>query len=65
VRWTPGWELSSRVESSTVGSQLGSCSEIGDGQRGREAVDMEAEGYMALEAVTRQRLVKKQQTEKI
>jgi hypothetical protein len=38
--------------------QLGSCSEIGDSQRGREAVNTEVEGSTALEAVTRQRLVK-------
>jgi hypothetical protein len=55
------------VKSSDAGSQLvhlGSCSEIGDSQRGREAVNTEVEGDKALEAVTRQRLVKTQQTEK-
>jgi hypothetical protein len=53
--------------SSAVGSQLvqlGSCSEIGDSKRGREAMNMEVEGSAALEDVTRQRLVKTQQTEK-
>jgi hypothetical protein len=44
----------SRIESSAVGSQLGSCSEIDDSQRGREAVNTEVEGSTALEAVTRQ-----------
>jgi hypothetical protein len=55
------------VLSSAVGSKLvqpGSCSEIGDSQRGREAVNTEVEGSAALEAVTRQLLVKTQQTEK-
>jgi hypothetical protein len=52
------------VVSSAVGSQLfqlGSCSEIGDSQQERKAVDMEVEESTALEAVTRQRLVKTQQ----
>jgi hypothetical protein len=44
--------------------QLGGCSETGDSQRRREAVNTEVEGFMALEAVTRQRLVKTQHTEK-
>jgi hypothetical protein len=44
--------------------QLGSYSEIGDSQQGREAVNTEAEEATALEAVTRQWLVKRQQTEK-
>jgi hypothetical protein len=44
--------------------QLGSCSEIGNSQRGREDVNTEVEGSAALKAVTRQRLVKTQQTEK-
>jgi hypothetical protein len=47
----------SRVESSAIGSQLvqlGSCGEIGDSQRGHEAVNTEVEGTTALEAVTRQ-----------
>lgn len=44
---------SSRIESSAVGSQLESCSEIGDRQRGREAMNAEVEGSTALEAVTR------------
>jgi hypothetical protein len=51
-----------------VGSQLDqlrSCSEIGDSQKGHEAVNREVEGSTALEAVTRQQLVKTQQTEKI
>jgi hypothetical protein len=38
--------------------QVVSCSETGDSQGGREAVDMEVEGSTALKAVTRQRLVK-------
>jgi hypothetical protein len=45
-------------------AQLGSCTETGDSQRGREAVNTEVEGSTALGAVTRQRLVKTQQTEK-
>jgi hypothetical protein len=48
----------------SLGVQLGSCSEIGDSQRGREAVNTEVEESTALEAVTRQRLVRAQQTEK-
>jgi hypothetical protein len=44
--------------------QFRSCNEIGDSQRGREAVNTEVEGSTALEAVTRPRLVKAQQTEK-
>jgi hypothetical protein len=44
--------------------QLGSCSEIGDSQRGREAVNTKVEGSTALKAVTRRRLVKTQQSEK-
>jgi hypothetical protein len=53
--------------SSAVGIQLvqlGNCSEIGDSQRGREAVNADVQGPTTLEAVTRQRLVKTQQTEK-
>jgi hypothetical protein len=42
--------------------QLRSCSEIGDSQRRREAVNTDVERSTALEAVTR-RLVKTQQTE--
>jgi hypothetical protein len=53
----------SRVESSAVGNQLGTCSEIGDSQWGCEAVNMAVEGPTALEAVIRQP-VKIQQTEK-
>jgi hypothetical protein len=59
--------VSDLVMSSAVGSQsvqLGSCSEIGESQRGREAVNTEVEGSTVLEAVTRQRLVKTQQTDK-
>jgi hypothetical protein len=58
------WLENDLVESSTVGSQivqLGSYSEIGD--RRREAVSIEVEGSTALAAITRQRLVKTQQTE--
>jgi hypothetical protein len=44
--------------------QLGICSEIDDNQRRREAVNTEVVGFTALEAVTRQRLMKTQQTEK-
>jgi hypothetical protein len=54
--------------SSEAGSrlvQLGSCNATADSQRGREAVNTEFEGSTALEAVTRPRLVKTQQTEKI
>jgi hypothetical protein len=43
--------------------QLGNSSEIGDRQRGREALNMESEGSTALRAITR-RLVKTQRTEK-
>jgi hypothetical protein len=39
-------------------------SEVGDSQREREAVNTEVEGSTASEAVTRKRLVKKEQTEK-
>jgi hypothetical protein len=52
---------------SAVGGQLvqfGSCSEISDSKRGLEAVNKEVEGYTALGAVTRQRLVKTKQTGK-
>jgi hypothetical protein len=52
--------------SSEVGSQLvqlGTYSEIGDSQRGSEAVNTEVEGSTALKAVARQRLVKTQQSE--
>lgn len=44
--------------------QLGSCSEIGSSKQGCEAVNMEVERSMTLEAITRQRLMKIQQTEK-
>jgi hypothetical protein len=50
-----------------VGSQLVQleiCSETGDSQQRHEAVNMEVEGSMALEAVNGRRLVKTQQTEK-
>jgi hypothetical protein len=53
------------VENSVFGSQLvqlGSSSETGDSQQGREAVNTKVEGSTALEAVTG--LVKTQQTEK-
>jgi hypothetical protein len=59
--------VSDIVESSAVGSQLvqlENCSEIGDSQREREAVNTEVEKSTTQEAVTRQRLVKIQQTEK-
>jgi hypothetical protein len=55
------------VVSSAVGShlvQLGNCNATGDSQRGPEAVNTEIEGYTVLEAITRQRLVKTQLTEK-
>jgi hypothetical protein len=52
----PSWVESSAVRSQLV--QLGSFSE-----RGHEAMNMEVEGYVALEAITRQ-LVNTQQTEK-
>jgi hypothetical protein len=58
--------VSDLVEISAVGSQLvqvGSCSEIGESTRGFEAVNTEVEVSKWLEAVTRQRLVKIQQTE--
>jgi hypothetical protein len=54
------------AESSAVGIQLvqlGSCSEIGDSQRGRDAVNTEVEGSATFEAVTREQLVKTQETE--
>jgi hypothetical protein len=53
----------SGVESSRAGSQLGSCNETGDGQRGREAVNTEV-ASTALGALSRRGLVKTQQTEK-
>jgi hypothetical protein len=61
VRWS---EVSDIVEISAVGKQLvqfGSCC---DSQRGLEVINTEVEGSTALEAVTRQLLVKTQQTEK-
>jgi hypothetical protein len=54
--------VSSAVESQLV--QHGSCSEVGDSQRRREAVNTEVERSTALKAATRRRLVKIQQTEK-
>lgn len=45
--------------------QLRSFSEIGDRQQGHEAMNTEVEACTALEAVTRQRLVKTQQTKKV
>jgi hypothetical protein len=59
--------VSDLVLSVAVGSQLvqlGSCNGIGDRQRGHKAVNTEFEESMALKAITRQRLVKIQQTEK-
>jgi hypothetical protein len=53
---------SSAVVSQLV--QLGSCSDIGESQRRSEAVITEVEEYTAFAAVTRQRLMKTQQTEK-
>jgi hypothetical protein len=44
--------------------ELGSCSEVGDSQRGRGDVNTEVEESTAFEAVTKQRLVKTQQTDK-
>jgi hypothetical protein len=44
--------------------QLWSCSRIGDNERRREAVNKGVDGSTPLEAVTRQKLVKAQQTEK-
>jgi hypothetical protein len=49
----------------TAVRRLGSISEIGDSQRGHKTVNTEVERSAALEAITRQRLVKIQQTEKI
>jgi hypothetical protein len=40
---------------------LGTCSEIGDGEQGHEAVNTEVEGSIVFEAFTRQ-LVNTQQT---
>jgi hypothetical protein len=57
--------VSDLVEISAVGKQLvqlGSCS---DSQRDLEAVNTEVEEFTMFEAVTRQRLVKTQQTDKI
>jgi hypothetical protein len=57
---------SSLVVSSAIGSQLvqmGSCSEICDSQRRREAANKEVKESTALEAVTRQQM-KTQQAEK-
>jgi hypothetical protein len=50
------WEFGSRKS-----LQLGSCS---GSQRGREALNMEVDGCTLLEAVTRQRFLKTQQTDK-
>jgi hypothetical protein len=61
------WLASDLVLSLAVGSQfiqLGSCSVIGDSQQGCEAMNTEVEGSTVLEAITRQRLVKTQQTQK-
>jgi hypothetical protein len=44
--------------------QLGTCSEISDSQWQHEAVNMEVEGSMASQAVTRQQLVKTWRTQK-
>jgi hypothetical protein len=59
--------VSDLFESWAVGSQLvqlGSCSEIGDSQRGCEAVNTEVEVSTSLGVITRQRLAKPQETEK-
>jgi hypothetical protein len=60
---------SSRVESLTIGSQLVQhciCSEMGDNQRGHEALNTEVEGSRALKDVTRQPMnISVQQTAKI
>jgi hypothetical protein len=61
-----GWLVSNSVETSTAGNQLvqlGSCSEKGNSQRRREAVNTKVMGSEALEAVTRQRLVKTRKTD--
>jgi hypothetical protein len=57
-------QLPLEVSLETAVKRIGDRSEIGDSQRGREAVNTEVEGPTALEAVTRQRLAKTQQTEK-
>jgi hypothetical protein len=58
-----GVEMSWQFGSWNQFVRLGSCSEIGDSQRGREAVNAEVEESTALEAVTIHP-VKTQQTEK-
>jgi hypothetical protein len=69
MRWSEvSCLVSDLVESSTAVSQLvqlACCSKIGDSQRGCETVNTEVEVSMSLEAITRQRLMKTQQTEKI
>jgi hypothetical protein len=55
----------SRVEISAVGNQLGSCSDIGDSQRGPEFVNTKVDVSTALEAVIQQRLVKTQEIVKV
>jgi hypothetical protein len=44
---------------------LGSCCKGGDSQPEREAVNIKYEGSMALEAITRQLLLKTQETGKV
>jgi hypothetical protein len=52
--------VSDLVESSAIGGQLVQLESCSDSQRELEAVNKEVEGSTALEAVTRQRLVKTQ-----
>jgi hypothetical protein len=54
--------MSDLVESSAVGHQLVRLRGCSDSQRGLEALNTDVDGSVALEAVTRQRLVKTQQT---
>jgi hypothetical protein len=58
------WLASDLVESSVVGRELIRLENCRVSQRGLEAVNTEVEGSTVLETVTRQRLVKTQQTEK-
>jgi hypothetical protein len=52
------------VESRAAGSQLVQLGSYGDSQRGLESANAEVAGSTKLETVTRQRLLKPQQTEK-
>jgi hypothetical protein len=62
VRWS---EVSGLAEISAVGNHLVQLGSYRDSQRGLDAKNTEVEASTALEAVTRQQVLKTQQTEKI